>query len=377
MITETTIRNLAVALTRGVNAETVRRMAEAGVSAEEFLTLPDKELGSRLGMVRGRTYPYADRREALRQAESQLPYLEKGSIRVYSLLEPETYPRRLADCADAPVALFQCGDANLDRRNVVDIVGTRRPTAYGLGFTRELMQELKRAVPDLLIVSGLAYGIDAAAHTQALEEGIPTAGVMAHGLHMIYPAAHRGLAERMIRSGGAIVSEYPFGAKPYRQSFLERNRVIAGLSDVTIVVESAIKGGARSTASDAASYGRETFALPGRVGDPASAGCNRLIADGAAMMITATSDILRALSLDISPTEAAMIQPSLFPAPQPEGKQKLIADYLKERGMAVDADRIGSSLGIPAAELLSLLGEMEMEGMIDRLPGNRFVTAPF
>lgn len=374
---EATLRNIAVSLTRGVNAGVVRRMAETGVGAEEFLTLPDRELAQRLGMARGRTFPLADREEAVRLAERQRPYLEKGNVSVCSLLEPEGYPRRLAECFDAPVCLYGCGGMQLDRRNVVNIVGTRRPTNYGLGFVRELMQELKSMVPDLLVVSGLAYGIDASAHTQALAEGIPTVGVLAHGLQMIYPAAHRSLAQQMIQSGGAVVAEYPFGTKPYRQSFLERNRIIAGLSDVTIVVESAIKGGARSTAADAASYGRETFALPGRVNDPASAGCNKLIADGAAMMITSSADIIRSLSLDFSVTDAALAQPSLFAAPQLDGERKRIVDYLKEREAPMSADSISNFLAIPMPELLSLLGELEMDGIIDRHAGNRFSPAPF
>lgn len=377
MNAESTIRDIAVSMTRGINAEAVRHMLDAGITTGEFFTLSDRELGQRLGMLRGRTFPMADREEALRLAEVQRPFIEKSSMRVYSLLEPDSYPKRLAECPDAPVVLFQCGETDLDRRNVINIVGTRRPTAYGLGFVRELMQELKGTVPDLLVVSGLAYGIDASAHTQALAEGIPTVGVLAHGLQMIYPAAHRQLAQQMIRAGGAVVSEYPFGTKPYRQSFLERNRIIAGLADATIVVESAVKGGARSTAADAASYGRETFALPGRLNDPASAGCNKLIADGGAMMITATTDILRALSLDIRICDAAAAQPSLFESPRLEGRQKLIVDYLKERPNPMTPDSISNFLGIPMPELLSLLGELEMDGHIQRHAGNRFSPAPF
>lgn len=347
------------------------------MTAEEFLTISDMELSMRLKLGRGYSFSRNDREDALHRAEQQRPWLERESVEVYSLLDPTTYPKRLEQCIDAPVNLFQCGSLNLDSRNAVNIVGTRRATNYGLGFVREVVGELKRIVPDLIVFSGLAYGIDAAAHNAALIEGVPTAGVMAHGLHMIYPAQHRQLAQQIIHAGGAIVSEYPFGDKPHRQSFLERNRIIAGLSDVTIVVESAIKGGARSTAADAASYGRETFALPGRLGDATSEGCNRLIADGAAMMITSIKDIVASLSIDCKEITAHAAQPSLFEEPQLTPEQKRLLDFLKNSDAPVQTDHIANYMGVPISKLLAILGEMEMDGIIERLPGNRFAPSQF
>lgn len=192
-------------------------------------------------------------------------------------LTDSCYPPLLSEAVDAPVLLFVLGNADLSATPAVSLVGTRRCTAYGTNFCKQFVTELAPQFPGADIISGLAYGIDAAAHTAALENNLQTVAVVAHGLDMIYPAAHRDLASRIIASGGAVVSEYPTGVKPLQGNFLKRNRIVAGLSELTIVAESEVRGGAMSTANLAFSYSREVMALPGRASDISSSGCNLLI----------------------------------------------------------------------------------------------------
>lgn len=368
---------LALGMTNGVNADAVERMMAVGMTAEEFFALTEQELSMRLNMRHGRTFAAEDRRAALEKARDQIMHIDRHNVKTFSLIAPESYPHRLRECADAPVNLLQLGDANLNARNVVAIVGTRRPTPYGISFTQQLVKDLKSIAPDLLIVSGLAYGIDSAAHAAAVAEGVPTVGVVAHGLQMLYPAAHRDLAKRMLQNGGGIVTEYPFGAKPWRQSFLERNRVIAGLADITFIVESAIKSGARSTAASAASYGRDVFALPGRITDEMSTGCNKLIADGNAMMFTSINDLVDSLHLEGIHLEA--IQKSIFEeeGPKLDEKQQSIVDLLKRLDKPTPTDSIANQLRIPVRDLMPILTELELDGHVLRHPGNRFSVSDF
>ena len=302
-------------------------------------------------------------------ARNELAKISSHNITPLFLLD-EDYPERLSEVEDAPITLYKLGDADLDSQEVCAVVGTRRPSPYGVEFCNRLIEELSIYFNEALIVSGLAFGIDATAHKKALDKELPTVAVVAHGLNMIYPAEHRNLAKEIIRKGGAILSEYPFGVKPFRGNFLARNRIVAALSDVTLVIESAIKGGAMSTANFAFSYSREVMALPGRATDELSAGCNLLIRKQKASLLSSVADIIEVtdwapLNVKVSPQ-----QRNLFP--ELEGDSKKIYESLKFQSDPVLVDKICYETGLAAAKVMAALGELEFDGIVIRHPGNRY-----
>ena len=256
---------------------------------------------------------------------------------------------------------------------MISIVGTRKPTPYGLDFCNRFVDELAGYFPDATIVSGLAYGIDAAAHIKALDKDIPTVAVVAHGLNMIYPAAHRNLAKEIIRSGGSILSEYPFDTAPFKPNFLARNRIVAGLSDVTIVVESNVKGGAMSTANFAFLYNRDVMALPGRISDEQSSGCNLLIRKNKAHLIECAADLMGITGWQPMGISVDTRQRNLFP--ELDGDSGKIYELLKYNKEPVQMDHLVHATGIATSKLMSLLNELEFDGVIMRHPGNRYSLA--
>lgn len=366
---------VALSFVPGVDASLVRHMDEAGVTVEEFFSAPQQELAARLNV---KFAPFLDkmvRDEAIFKAKKESEFMERHGIKSFSLTD-EDYPSRLADNDKAPVTLFRLGEADLDAESMLSIVGTRHATAYGMRYVAKLVEDLAPYFPDLVIVSGLALGIDSAAHEAALKAGLPTVAVVAHGLNTIYPAVNRDLARRIIAAGGAILSEYPSGVTPYRSRFLERNRIVATMTDAVLVAESAEKGGAMSTAAVASSYGRELFALPGRIGDEMSAGCNRLIRSQKAMMAGSAVEIMSMLGWKPKAiTAAAPKQRDLFP--ELEGNDKLIYDALRFSQEPMPVDALRERTGIPIHDLMASLGEMEFDGILQRHPGNRFSLIPY
>lgn len=314
--------------------------------------------------------------EAMKRAEAELEFTQKHNIKCLTI-GSEGYPQRLAECDDAPLALFYLGNADLNKLRIVSIVGTRRCTQYGRDITERLVRELKELCPDTLIVSGLAYGIDIAAHRTALECGMETVGVLAHGLDNIYPAAHRNTAKQMVSQGG-LLTEYFQHTTPEKMNFLRRNRIVAGMADATIVIESKYRGGSLSTARIANEYNRDIFAVPGRIGDENSEGCNKLIAHNKAQIFVDAHDFVQAMgwSNDKKREEARTqgIQPSLFPTLSPEGQK--VVDVLKNNNdMQINILSIQSGISIP--ELSSLLFELEMEGIVKALPGGVYHVVNF
>ncbi|MEG1545542.1 MAG: DNA-processing protein DprA, partial [Tannerellaceae bacterium] len=231
--------------------------------------------------------------QVLVEAEKELAFIEKNHIRTYFLAD-DNYPKRLRECADAPILFYFKGQTDLNAQRIVSIVGTRSITDYGRSLTETLLKDLAASFPDMLIVSGLAYGVDICAHRNALKQGLPTVGVLAHGLDRIYPPSHRGTAVEMLQQGG-LLTEFTSGTMPDRPNFVMRNRIVAGLADATIVVESAEKGGSLITADIAFSYARDVFTFPGRTTDVHSRGCNALIQQNKAALITSAADLMRAL----------------------------------------------------------------------------------
>lgn len=363
------ILKVALSMTKGVRLPVVTRMKERGVSIEDFFTLDNNPLREALGLNPGSVFDRYDRDRALFAAREEYKFMERHSIRGLFIGDPG-YPWRMADCSDAPIMLYELGDYDLNGERLLSVVGTRRLTPYGAETCRRTVKDIAGYFPDVCIVSGLAYGADAEAHTAALESGLPTVAVVAHGLNTIYPAGHRSLAKRIIENGGALISEYPSGTSAFRRNFLARNRIVAWISDATIVAESEIKGGAMSTARHAFNENREVFASPGRTIDPMSAGCNHLIRTNKASMLTSAADIIEGLDwrpLGLKPTTEMR---SLFP--ELSGDTKIVYDLLASKAKPLAADAIFTETRIPMPRLMALLTEMEFEGILLRHPGSRY-----
>ncbi len=305
-------------------------------------------------------------RPLLQRAEEELAFCDKKGIRVLPLTDA-AYSARLRETPDAPTVIYYQGTANLNAPHVLAIVGTRHITEYGRDVVRRLTADLGRLVPDSLVVSGLAYGVDVHAHRGALEAGLPTLGVLAHGRDRLYPAAHRETARQMLGRGG-LVTEYPSGTRPVRGNFLQRNRIIAGLADATVVIESARRGGALTTARLAQEYDRDVFAFPGRTTDTYSEGCNALIRSCRAALVTSAEDILAALGWEsAAPPDAA--QPTLFPRLMPD--EQCAYDALRDHAQRTAHD-VAAATGLPIGRATSALFALEMKGLARTLPGGAY-----
>lgn len=303
--------------------------------------------------------------EAFRRAEAELNYCRQKHIDCLPLND-ERYPSRLRDCDDAPLALFFRGRADLNALRVINLVGTRHATPYGQDLCQRFLGELAERCPDVLVVSGLAYGIDIHAHRAALQCGFETIGVLAHGLDRIYPSVHRQTAAQMIHQGG-LLTEFPSGTNPDRQNFVKRNRIVAGISDATLVIESAAKGGSLITAEIAESYNRDCFAFPGRIGDTYSEGCNNLIKNNRAMLLQSAEELVKAMNWDTSHTTPRTVQRQLFPDFTPEEEQ--VVGLLNKHPEGLQINLLVVQSNIPINRMTGILFELEMKGVIRALAG--------
>lgn len=280
------------------------------------------------------------------------------------------FPARLKQCIDPPMVLYFKGEVDLNKKRVVNIVGTRKMTSYGRSAVRKLVNELALFDSNILIVSGLAYGVDVAAHEAAIEEGLSTIGVLAHGLDRLYPSANRRVAKAMLQQGG-LLTEHPFETEPERYNFVSRNRIIAGISDATIVIESAAKGGALLTADFANGYDRECFALPGRVNDTYSKGCNDLISKCKAHLLSSVDEVVKILNWDIDTVEKKrVVQQHILPANLTDIEVRILR-LLETKGV-VSLDDIELNMGIDISDLHTVLFKLEMEGYVQALAGNAY-----
>lgn len=327
-------------------------------------TQPALELWARL---RGDTAAMCSARDRARQ---ECDFCQQHNLRIIPFTA-DTYPRLLQgeEVPDAPLALFYCGTGSLQRKHMLSVVGTRHITDYGKQVCRTLLADLARLVPDVLVVSGLAYGVDIHAHREALAQGLDTVAVLAHGLDRIYPSLHRATAREMVKHGG-LLTEYFSGTVPDKGNFVRRNRIVAGLSDATLVVESAEKGGALITATLANSYSREVLAVPGRVGDVCSAGCNRLIRDNKAVLVTSAEDVVKQLGWKAAELTAPA-EPQLFPTFSPQ--QERVLEALRQADN-LTIDRLSALTQMAVSELSDLLFDLEELHAVRRLPGNRYAT---
>lgn len=306
-------------------------------------------------------------KEAFERAKQELEYADKYGIQCLTPGD-RRYPSRLRECPDAPLVLFFKGDCDLNALRVVSMVGTRNATDYGRQLCEEFVEGLHRLCPDTLVVSGLAYGVDIAAHRAALSRGLHTVGVLAHGLDRIYPAVHRKTAEEMLQCGG-LITEYLNGTTPDRPNFVRRNRIVAGMCDATIVVESAAKGGALITAGLAVDYHRDCFAFPGRTNDACSQGCNALIRDNKASLILSAEDFVKAMSWDLPTNRQPMkaVQRQLFIELSPEEEHLLSILRQSPEGMQINTLVVEADIPINRAS--AMLFELEMKGVVRALAG--------
>jgi DNA processing protein len=300
------------------------------------------------------------------KAEKELEFIQKYKIDVRFYTD-KNYPRRLKPCPDAPIILYSKGKMNLDEQRVVSIVGTRNATEYGKTICEQLIQGFAGRNHPVLVVSGLAYGIDIHAHKMALKYNVPTVGVVGHGLDKIYPSLHADTARKMLEGGG-LVSDFPSETKIDPPNFIRRNRIIAGLADATIVIESAEKGGALITAEIASSYNRDVFAFPGRVDEPWSRGCNRLIRLNGASLIQGIEDLEYFMGWESTDKEKVM-QSSLFVDLTPD--EEKVVDLLKKEG-DLFIDQISSELNMPGSKVSALLLNMEFRNLLLALPGKMY-----
>lgn len=306
--------------------------------------------------------------EARRRAEGELEYAARTGVSILCMGD-EAYPARLRDCPDAPLVLFYRGTAGLNGRRIVSVVGTRRCTAYGQDCVRSFVRRLKELCPDVLVVSGLAYGIDVCAHREALGCGADTVAVLAHGLDRLYPPSHRDTAASMTAHGG-LLTEFFTHTNADKLNFLRRNRIVAGMADATVVVESAVRGGALSTARLARSYDRDVFAYPGRAGDECSEGCNNLIRDNKASLISSADDFVAAMgwTVDARLEQARRegIERTLFPDLTDE--EQAVADIL-QKDNDLQINTLSARAAIPVGRLAAVMFSLEMKGMIKCLAG--------
>lgn len=317
------------------------------------------------------TQAFTDIGQALRYAENELRTAEGMGVRPL-VMGDDDYPSRLLECADAPLVLYYQGSASLNQKRVVSIVGTRRCTPYGQDLVRRFMSELRSLCPQVLVVSGLAYGIDICAHREALAQGYDTVGVVAHGLDDLYPPSHRLTADQMLKQGG-LLTEFPTCTRPDRLNFVRRNRIVAGLSDATLLVESAIRGGGLITTRIADDYGRDVFAFPGAVGAPYSEGCNDLIRRQGAGLIMSAKHFVEAMGwqndAQLSEAQAQGIERQLFPELTAD-EQRVVAVLQRKNDLQINILSVQS--GIAVGPLTALLFSLEMKGVVRTMAGGTY-----
>jgi len=364
MNTDERICSIALTLCPGIGHRGAKRLVDEVGSAVEVFQRRN-EITDLVPDAAPRVSEALDCPEAFQHAEKEMEFVEKNHITCLTL-QDEAYPSRLRECEDAPVALFFKGHADLNKLHVIDMVGTRKATDYGKQFCADFVKDLATLVPDVMIVSGLAYGIDIYSHRAALANHLSTIGVLAHGLDRIYPYVHRQTAVEMLENGG-LLTEFLSGTNPDAFNFVSRNRIVAGMSDATIVVESAEKGGSLITAELAEGYGRDCFALPGRHSDTLSKGCNLLIRDNKAALIENAEDFVKAMGWK-SPTivKPQNIQRELF-LDLTEEEQRIV-DILRRQG-DLQVNTLVVQSNIPVNRISMLLFNLEMKGVVRAMVG--------
>ncbi len=304
--------------------------------------------------------------EAILHAQKELDFIEKHHIVPY-YYKDDNYPYRLAQCADAPLLLYAKGNVEVNPKHIVSVVGTRMPSERGKDWCRQFVLDLAAQVPDLTIVSGLAYGIDVVAHQAAIEAGIPTIVIPAHGLDRIYPAVHRNVAIQTLGKGG-ILTEYTTCTEPEKHHFVARNRIIAGMADAVVVVESKARGGSLITAQMAQDYSRDVFALPGRFNDTQSEGCNNLIKQQRAQLIASAQDLVLSMQWQTGEKKAVQTSVTTWLCDLSETQRQLV-DKLSESEEGWHVNQLVMELQLPYNEVVTELMMLELNGVVKGMPG--------
>lgn len=359
------IHRIALTLAPSIGPITARKLIDKLGSAGAVLSRDRKSL-ERIKGIGPRLSGAINAPLLLEQAEKELAFIERHRIGSLFFMDPG-YPERLNLCPDGPILLFCRGNLEMNNRMILSVVGTRRATSYGRDICRRIICDLAEKLEGLVIVSGLAYGIDVIAHRAALDYGLPTVAVLGHGLQTIYPPAHRDVARRIMEQG-ALVTDFPSGTGPERNHFIRRNRIIAGISAATLVIESGPSGGALITADLAASYDREVLAVPGRAGDTRSAGCNALIKSNAAALVESADDIIYLMKW--AERSGPPGRPALS-GELPSGEERLILDHLRQKPGS-DPGYLSTATSIPIHRVLSLLLQMELKEWVHTGPGNAY-----
>lgn len=355
---------IALLEAEGIGVTIARQLLDHFGSAKEIFNQSNKVLHS-LKTVGPQLISAKSDKSIFMNAEKEITYCDKNSIQVLSI-SSENYPKRLKQCSDAPIILYYKGNGILNNPKVISIVGTRAATAYGKEICSSLVKEL--SAHNTLIVSGLAYGIDVQAHNASLNNSLPTIGVLAHGLDRMYPREHASIANKMLEEGG-ILTENRIGTTPDRANFPKRNRIVAGLSDATIVIESAIRGGSMITANIANNYNRDVFAIPGRIGDKQSEGCNHLIKINKAHLLQSVKDINYLLGWDLKIKKPTAIQKQIF-VDLNSAEKSIIATLLNESNISIDEIAIKANLPMSIVSTQLLL--LEFKGVIKQFPGKKY-----
>ena len=362
------LASIALTKIRGLGStSSLRLIRELGSAVNVFAKR--KDIKDLIPDVNDRIPQLLDDKEAMSKAMTEYDFVKKNNLHCYTYND-ENYPSRLRECEDAPILLFCQGDANLNELHMISMVGTRHCTDYGKTICNKFLNELCELLPNVIVVSGLAYGIDISSHRAALANNMRTIAVLAHGLDRIYPYMHRDTAKEMCETGGGLVTEFTTGTNPDRQNFVMRNRIVAGMCDATIVVESATKGGSLITADLATGYGRDCFAFPGPIDAEYSKGCNNLIRDNKAGLISCAEDFVKAMgwTRDKSLVKDA-VQRELFVELSTD--EKFVVDTLRKEGKS-QINTLVVHTNIAVNKLSSILFELELKGVVRSLAGSMY-----
>ncbi|MDR1742290.1 MAG: DNA-processing protein DprA [Dysgonamonadaceae bacterium] len=358
-----TLCQIALTMIPGIGVMHARNLVQAA-GDEEAVFREKARVLEKIPRISARLVAEIRNPEVMRKAERELEFVEKNHLRMFFFTNPD-YPSRLNNCIDAPVLLYAKGDADFNRQKIISVVGTRNATPYGQKFCETLIDTLADKFPELLVISGLAYGIDVCAHRAALQSGLSTVAVLGHGLDRIYPEMHRKTAIEMLEKG-ALITEFPSKTTPDKFNFVKRNRIVAGMADAVIVMESGERGGSLITADIANSYYREVFAVPGRTTDNASKGCNNLIANNKAVLLQDANEFIALMNWDSS-SRPQPKQKELFLNLSEE--EERIFNALAKHNDGVQVNMLGIELNVPVSELFFTLLELEMKNVVQSLPG--------
>lgn len=358
---------IALSLLKGVGDANAKQLISYAGSAEKLFKMSAPKLRKVNGVGPKLAEVFSDTYEALKRAELELKFLEKNKIETLFYYD-KRYPKRLLNCIDSPLFIFCKGNFDFNKDRFVNIVGTRHATEYGKEITENLIADLAKY--NVNLVSGLAYGIDICAHKAAFKHDIQNIAVLAHGLDRVYPVYHKSIAEKL-QQNGALVSDFLSETNPDRQNFPSRNRIVAGMTDATIVIESAVAGGALITAEIANSYNRDVFAFPGKINDEYSQGCLKLIKNHKANLVTNAQDIIECMNWDSDKIEIKKesIQPQLFI--ELNEQEKPVFDLLK-KNEKMHIDELTIKTNMSQSMLSGILLQMEMKGLIISLPGKMY-----